>query len=393
MDRISAPEQNRLLGRLADMLRMTEGQAAAPEFLPPQLNVMNLVRQLMLPSAETVEKMSYGDPLFRMPQQSRIPITADREYLADIAGMIPFGAPAAKPSARAMQDLVREIQTTPPVGAISGATKDIIKSSADDLAKQLNELGFQATVQHSGSRAGASSYVQIYDPQTGRMFVNPVRFSGHGKGPKEAAGVIDIQDPTTDIPNIVQEALQMRSQGPSKVFQKQAIVDDLIARGVSPKQAYKEADKRIAGLLDEPAQSVVNPFQSAFAEVSPGDKVAGLTVREDVPNMGSISASLDNYEILSGIRKVPAKAFDAEYLDSLRARGIDKRTSDLSEQIKQSKEINPLIVAVDSKGAYIIEGGHRFDALMTQGRDSVPAKVVIDQDDPPTNDFLRSLFQ
>jgi hypothetical protein len=118
MDRISAPEQNRLLAKLADMLRMTEGQASAPEFLPPQLNVMNLVRQLMLPSAETVEKMSYGDPLFRMPQQSRIPITTDKEYLADIAGMIPFTAPAARPSARAMQDLVREIQTTPPVGAI-----------------------------------------------------------------------------------------------------------------------------------------------------------------------------------------------------------------------------------------------------------------------------------
>jgi disulfide oxidoreductase YuzD len=355
---------------------------------------MNLVRQLMLPSAETVEKMSYGDPLFRMPQQSRIPITADREYLADVAGMLPLGAPAARPSARAMQDLVREIQTTPPVGAISGTTRDVIRSSADDLAKQLNDLGFQATVQHSGSRAGPSSYVQIYDPETGRMFTSPVRFSGHGKGPKEAAGVIDIQDPTTDIPNIVQEALQMRNQGPSKVFQKQAIVDDLIASGMAPRQAYKEADKRIAGLLDQPAQSVVeNPLQTAFTQVSLGDKVAGLIVREDVPNMGSIGASLDNYEVLSGIRKVPAKAFDAEYLDSLRARGLDKRTADLSEQIKQSKEINPLIVAVDSKGAYIIEGGHRFDALMTQGRDSVPAKVVIDQDDPPTEDFLRSLFE
>jgi uncharacterized ParB-like nuclease family protein len=112
-----------------------------------------------------------------------------------------------------------------------------------------------------------------------------------------------------------------------------------------------------------------------------------------VPNIDSISASLENYEVLSGIRKVPARAFDAEYLDSLRAGSLDKRTADLSEQIKQSKEINPLIVAVDSKGAYIIEGGHRFDALMTQGRESVPAKVVIDQDDPPTEDFLRSLFE
>ena len=154
------------------------------------------------------------------------------------------------------------------------------------------------------------------------------------------------------------------------------------------------SDPQMAGLLDQPAQSVVeNSFQTAFTQVSPGDEVAGLTVRKHIPNMDSIGASLDNYEVLSGIRKVPAKAFDAEYLDSLKARGLDKRTADLSEEIKQSKEINPLIVAVDSKGAYIIEGGHRFDALMTQGRDSVPAKVVIDQDDPPTEDFLRSLFQ
>jgi hypothetical protein len=133
------------------------------------------------------------------------------------------------------------------------------------------------------------------------------------------------------------------------------------------------------------ARNVVkNPLQKAFAIVNPGDKVSGLTVRTEVPNMSSIGASLENYEVLNGIRVVPTTAFDKEYLDSLRKRGIDKRTSDLSDQIKQSKEINPLIVAIDNQGAYIIEGGHRFDALMTQGRKSVPAKVVIDNDNPPT---------
>jgi hypothetical protein len=29
---------------------------------------------------------SYGDPLFRMPTQSNIPMTADRQYLADALG-------------------------------------------------------------------------------------------------------------------------------------------------------------------------------------------------------------------------------------------------------------------------------------------------------------------
>ena len=111
MAELRAPEQNRLLGQLARMLRTTEGDIAAPEFLPKSLDVMGLVRQLMLPSAETVEKLSYGDPLFRMPTQSNIPITADREYLADIAGMIPLGAPA-------VSQIAREIATTAPEGAI-----------------------------------------------------------------------------------------------------------------------------------------------------------------------------------------------------------------------------------------------------------------------------------
>lgn len=124
MDRISAPPQNALLGRLAELLRTAEtGAVSGPEFLPKGLDVMNLVRQLALPSAETVEKLSYGDPLFRMAPSgtgSRIPMTADREYLADVAGMVPIATPAAKPTARGMQELVRQIQTEPPVGAIGG---------------------------------------------------------------------------------------------------------------------------------------------------------------------------------------------------------------------------------------------------------------------------------
>ena len=117
MAELRAPEQNRLLGQLANMLRTTEGDIAAPEFLPPGLDVMGLVRQLMLPSAETVEKMSYGDPLFRMPTQSNIPITADREYLADVVGMAPVVPAASRGATRltneAADQLVRAITRNP----------------------------------------------------------------------------------------------------------------------------------------------------------------------------------------------------------------------------------------------------------------------------------------
>jgi hypothetical protein len=116
MAELRAPEQNRLLGQLARMLRTTEGDIAAPEFLPKSLDVMGLVRQLMLPSAETVEKLSYGDPLFRMPTQSNIPITADREYLADVVGMAPMVPAASRATTRlsneAADQLVRAITGT-----------------------------------------------------------------------------------------------------------------------------------------------------------------------------------------------------------------------------------------------------------------------------------------
>jgi disulfide oxidoreductase YuzD len=142
-------------------------------------------------------------------------------------------------------------------------------------------------------------------------------------------------------------------------------------------KAYAEAEQRIAGLV-EPQAGV-----RGFNIVQPGDMVSGLTVRKDVPNMSSIAASLDDYEILSGIREVPRNAFDSEYLGSLSYDKLDKRTKDLADQIRQSKEINPVIVGMDSKGAYIIEGGHRFDALMSQDTKSIPALVVIDKSDPP----------
>ena len=178
---LRAPEQNRLLGRLADMLRMTEGQAAAPEFLPPQLNVMNLVRQLMLPSAETVEKMSYGDPLFRMPQQSRIPITTDKQYLADIAGMVPFTAPAARPSARAMQDLVREIQTTIPVGAISPE----IAARVIPQTKVVDKAGNPKLVYHGTNK----DFEQFSESMLGSKTGNPTSKMGYffSDSPSEAS--------------------------------------------------------------------------------------------------------------------------------------------------------------------------------------------------------------
>lgn len=129
-----------------------------------------------------------------------------------------------------------------------------------------------------------------------------------------------------------------------------------------------------------------------FKTVKAGDVVDGRVVRSKIPNMDSISASLDNYTVLKGVREVPMSSFDSEYLKSISLDKMDDHTKNLVGALKQSGELNPLIVALDSKGAYVIEGGHRFDALIASKAKSVPALVVIDEDSPPTRKFINSIF-
>ena len=157
--------------------------------------------------------------------------------------------------------------------------RDIIQSSAEELSSKLRQLGFQADVTHSGSVAGPSSYVKVYDPETGRFFNEPIRFSGHSKGSFNQAEVRDVSDPTLDLPKIIKDALAMRSQGPSKLFQKQAIADELIASGMKPKQAYSEAEQRVAGLLEPQAvtKDLVKKSDFGVKQVSEKLESSGIT--------------------------------------------------------------------------------------------------------------------
>ena len=212
-------------------------------------------------------------------------------------------------------------------------------------------------------------------------------------GPLVPAGASERRREAAKIPEFVGE---LGGAGKTVIEGTRAI-----GRGVNT-GAMAVAEKAVQAITGNPQATALRvleetsmPFMQAMAPkiVKPGDQVSGLTVRKEVPNMGSISASLDDYEVLSGIREVPRGAFDKEYLDSLSFEKLDERTKDLANQINESKEINPMIVGVDSKGAYIIEGGHRFDALMAQDTKSIPAVVVIDKSDPPTEDVLRGLLE
>jgi hypothetical protein len=123
-------------------------------------------------------------------------------------------------------------------------------------------------------------------------------------------------------------------------------------------------------------------FQQAGAEVD------GRVVLSDVPNMSSIESSLNDYQILPGIREVPLSVFNLTGQSYSVAE--NNRIAALAQEIDASKEIAPLIVVLDGDqtGPYILEGAHRADALYRLGAKSMPAIVVVDMD---TETGLRSV--
>ena len=171
-----------------------------------------------------------------------------------------------------------------------------------------------------------------------------------------------VQSPGASAPRIV-----------VKVAQKKHRTLDAAADGLAAKKSLPR--------VGDPASFSLSRLEG-LRRVGEGDKVDGRVVRKHVPNTDSIAASLDDYTSL-GVREIPVALFDASYVDSITPKTVDNRTTALVDQIAESQELNPLIVAVDSKGAYIIEGGHRFDALILSGARSFPALLVIDNTAPP----------
>ena len=83
---------------------------------------------------------------------------------------------------------------------------------------------------------------------------------------------------------------------------------------------------------------------------------------------------------MSGIRELPFSDFgDARSV--FYAADDFSRSEGLAEAILESGWIDPLIIAIDANGPYILEGAHRFVALLLLKKVTFPALVVIDEDD------------
>lgn len=127
-------------------------------------------------------------------------------------------------------------------------------------------------------------------------------------------------------------------------------------------------------LMDD--ASVIDGLNAQFPLAGP--TVDGRTVRSHIPNTGSIEASLTVSKCFPGVRAVPFSAFTQMGDLTYGTLSDERRTRVLVDQIRESEELNPLIVVIDDQGPYILEGGHRFDALREMNAASFPALVVLD---------------
>jgi hypothetical protein len=119
--------------------------------------------------------------------------------------------------------------------------RELIRSKADELANLLNKQGFQATAEYSGSAAGPSAYVNVFDPQTGRFITSPARISGHSKGAYQSQFVHEISDDPQSTQRFVDLAMEMRAKGPTELMQKQGE-----AEKAAMQMRYESAQKKIA---------------------------------------------------------------------------------------------------------------------------------------------------
>jgi hypothetical protein len=111
-------------------------------------------------------------------------------------------------------------------------------------------------------------------------------------------------------------------------------------------------------------------------------KVDGRRVLKNVDNTSSIAATLYKWDVLPGIRRVKMKEFAGMGPFAMfYAKNDHDRAKDLSRSIKESGEISPLIIVIDSEGPYILEGAHRYVALWHLKAKEFPALVVVDLDE------------
>lgn len=235
--------QNTLMGLLNTPTKVQQ-------FLTNPQAFLGLLGQNRLPNATGFAAGATGLPMQTGSVLDPNQVAYERGYSSgEPVGYAAMASPMLVPAARALAPKAGQMAENYMMqqGMMPNIVPDSkqIKNTAEEFAKKIKELGFEADVKHSGSKAGASSYVSVSDPTTGRFVVDPYRFSGHSKGPYQSQFVNEVSDLEKQFPYIEKTLMEMREKGPASGLQKQQFIEqkaeELIKDGVKPKTAYKQA--------------------------------------------------------------------------------------------------------------------------------------------------------
>jgi len=338
-----------------------------------------MVRPLQLLSQAFTGQQKYPDTehyLETMPLKSNTPI-------GDVAGRIGSFAPInPMPAVRAGQkglnllgmevadrlatgrsvlpSQLKEPQTAmfavnPTELPTSITNKSEVKNVADDFANQFKQMGFDVTLDHSGSKVGASSYLRVSDPTTGRFLNKPIRISDHSKGAKELDANINVLNPQEDFAKITSILTDMRKMGATLVVKQDKYAQELIANGVNPKTAYQKAKTEITGLPSLQIQDKVLPVTMHKLEEKAGNQIVNI--------------SPETFD----------KAFsktDWQYVGKGGEGGIKGRYKGFENWLKDAKSMTASNVSVNKDGGIVFgDGRHRYAVLRDMGLDKLPISM------------------
>lgn len=199
-----------LLGGPVDMITMAmnvpaglfgkkiENPVGGSEWIGNQMEVLGLLPKKVNTPAETGGRILGG-------------LLASPQVVGKVGQAVESGGRQALANAMTPKTLHPQAGVLNTEGLTREQSREKVRGAAENLAKRLRESGFEATVDHSGSALGPSSYVSVFDPETRRFVRFPARFSNHSKGPRESQGVFEMRDDDDSVQKFVDLANSLRA--------------------------------------------------------------------------------------------------------------------------------------------------------------------------------------
>jgi hypothetical protein len=255
---------------------------------------------------------------------------------------------------------------------------DFIKEGIQENAKRIRENEGQIyegrNVQEISSEESGQDLEQRSSEQPGRQRkeITPMKVQRSSEEAGDMTQYEVIEGPNKGS-SVTRGTLK---QSPDKYS-----IDETLMPSVAKKAEAGASDQLIKDLERLKGKSTPEvtpePVKEEFKPIK-NNTIEGLKVRKEVPNIESIASTLDNYEIMEGVREIPIDEWYPE--DTFYDKKDIERSEKLANEIKKSGEINPLIIVTEEgQEPYILEGLHRLVALHKLGKKSFPAIVVSDR--------------